>query len=274
MNIAAGTFQMGIGLKGNGYEMGSQNDERPVHQVTLTEGFRMSIYEITNKQFCFFLNDMKIDGTGFYNGNLMVSSSEGTAYDWGVHYNGTEWVPAQGYENYPVIYVTWYGAVEFAKYAGGSLPTEAQWEYACRGGLENTPFGLTDGNNFVKGMGNINFMYEFKDGAMAYDPNFQASKGTVPVDSYISNAFGLYNMHGNVREWVQDWYGLYADDTALTDPTGPETGTYRISRGGCWNDMFMFCRCAFRKADNPILPPITPDKGNERTGFRIVMPLK
>lgn len=270
VDLPAGTFKMGF----DGCMM-AQPDERPTHQVTLTQGFRMSTYETTNTQFCFFLNDKQVGEDGMYNGHLLVTSSAGTAYDWGVHYNGTEWVPAEGYDNHPVIFVTWYGATEFANYLGGTLPTEAQWEYACRGGLESTVFGLLEGDLFTGSMANFNAMYEWKDGGMSYNAQATPSTGTKAVNTYNPNAYGLYNMHGNVREWVQDWYsGTYYSEGDMTDPTGPESGTYRIFRGGCWNDMFMFCRSAFRKADNPALPPLAPEKGNEKTGFRIVLPLK
>lgn len=272
VEIPAGTFQMGV----DGFtEMGVQNDERPAHQVTLTEGFRMSTYEISNAQYCFFLNDMGIDGSGMYNGHMMVfPSSSIIANDWGVHYDGTQWIPAEGYENYPVIFVTWYGAMEFAKYAGGSLPTEAQWEYACRGGLANTPFGLRDGNSMVKSLGNFNWSMVLNGGQMEATSD-APSTGTMPVDSHEPNEFGLYNMHGNVREWVQDWYSAtYYQEGDMTDPVGPESGTYRVFRGGSWADMFLFCRCAFRNMTNPTLPPVEPNRFSEKIGFRIVLPLE
>lgn len=271
VEIPAGTFQMGTA---NPMEIGAQQDERPAHQVTLTQGFRMSAYEISNTQYCYFLNDKNIDGSGMYNGHVMVfPSSATTSADWGVHYNGTEWVPAEGYENHPVIHVTWFGAMEFAEYAGGTLPTEAQWEYACRGGVADQPFGLREGHTLIKSMANFNWSMVCKNGQM--EPTSDApSTGTVPVDSYEPNAFGLYNMHGNVREWCKDRYDARSYDAGdVTDPTGPENGEYRIYRGGSWADMYLFCRCAFRKVDNPALPPVKPEQFSERIGFRIVLPL-
>lgn len=267
VEIPAGTFQMGVALF---TETGAQNDEQPVHKVTLSSGFKMSKYEITNEQFCFFLNAKEIGADGVYNGKTMVISSEGKASDWGVHYNGTEWQPAAGYEKFPVIYVTWYGATEFAAFAGGSLPTEAQWEYACRGDMENTMFGLGKGSTLNKNNANFNWFYEFEDGQMAMNGT-PASTGTVVVDSNKPNAFGLYNMHGNVREWCSDWYGNYAAND-VTDPVGAASGTYRVFRGGSWGDMFTFCRCGFRNMTNPMLST-KPESGNEKTGFRIVKPL-
>ena len=270
VEIPAGTFQMGVsGIMEAG--AGTQPDERPAHQVTLSQGFKMSKYEITNEQFCFFLNAKGIGVDGVYNGKTMIISSEGQASDWGVHYNGTEWEPAAGYENFPVIYVTWYGAAEFAAFAGGSLPTEAQWEYACRGGIEDKPFGLGNGMSLTKNLANFNWMMECENGNMAMNGN-TSSTSTVAVDSYTPNAFGLYNMHGNVREWCSDWYAVNYTAEGVTDPTGADSGTYRVFRGGSWGDMYIFCRCAFRNITNPMLS-VKPEQGNDKTGFRIVMPL-
>ena len=129
--IPAGTFTMGSPA-----DEPNRGTDETQHQVTLS-AFRMSKYEITNAQYAAFLNAKSIGSDGKYAAGayptqaLIYASS--SSYDWGLHYTNNQWVPVSGYENNPVINVTWYGATEFATYIGGTLPTEAQWEYACRG---------------------------------------------------------------------------------------------------------------------------------------------
>ena len=131
VSIPAGTFTMGSPSD----EPNRQTNETQ-HQVTLS-AFRMSKYEITNAQYAAFLNAKNIGSDGKYAAGAnptqaLIYASSGS-YDWGLHYNTNKWEPVAGYENNPVINVTWYGATEFATYIGGTLPTEAQWEYAARG---------------------------------------------------------------------------------------------------------------------------------------------
>jgi len=133
--IPAGTFTMGSPVD----EVGRDVNETE-HQVTLST-YRMSKYEITNAQYATFLNAKSIGSNGIWAGakvykiqTLIYANSS-----MGLTYSGTQWVSVAGYENAPVINVTWYGATEFANYVGGGLPTEAQWEYACRAGT-TTPF--------------------------------------------------------------------------------------------------------------------------------------
>jgi hypothetical protein len=131
-SIPAGTFTMGSPTN----EPNRDSDETQF-QVTLS-AFRMSKYEITNAQYAAFLNAKNIGSDGKYAAGAyptqpLIYASSGS-YNWGLNYTGGQWAPVAGYENHPVINVTWYGATEFATYVGGALPTEAQWEYAARGG--------------------------------------------------------------------------------------------------------------------------------------------
>ena len=115
-----------------------------------------------------------------------------------------------------------------------SLPTESEWEYACRAGT-TTPYSFGEALNGDKA------------NTDARGPYFEK---TTEVGKYPTNAWGLYDMHGNVCEWVQDWYGDYPTDE-VTDPTGPEGGACRVNRGGSWLNYAVNCRAAIRGCDEP-----------------------
>ncbi len=244
------------------------------HKVTLTKDFWMSKYEITNNQYAAFLNANGIgsDGkwlTGQYPGLPLIPASS-ASYDLGLHWESDKWVPVNGYGSHPAISVHWYGATEYARWAGGSLPTEAQWEYACRGGQsESLPFGIGTGKILTGNMANYNvqYIYDYDNGG---EKNLGTGNGiylgrTTPVGSYAdSNGYGLYDMHGNVFEWCSDWFdSSYYSSSPVTDPTGPETGITRVLRGGSWSGSAQYCRSACRFRRNP---GYAPDDG----GFRVV----
>ena len=159
--------------------------------------------------------------------------------------------------NRPVENVSWYAAKQFCdklneRYAGKlpqgykfDLPTEAQWEYACRAGT-TTAYSYGDSSDTDK---------------MHYDVCFGP---TVDVGSLgYKNAWGLYDMHGNVYEWCRDWYGSYSDG-AVTDPAGPLRGFYRVRRGGSWGSPSCCCRSANRSRWGP-------DNRNFNLGFRLAL---
>ena len=143
------------------------------------------------------------------------------------------------YNNYPVIYVSWSQASEYCAWRGGSLPTEAQWEYAARGGLAGMDYpwgnespvcttGVSNGANYSDCSGS----------------------DTVSVGSYAPNGYGLYDMAGNVWEWVNDWYsGGYYSVSPGSNPPGPDTGTVKVLRGGAWYDYDGKLRVAYRYDD-------------------------
>ena len=256
VTIPAGTFTMGSPESEVNHEIGETQ-----FQVTLS-AFNMSKYEITNTQYASFLNAKSIGSDGLYAAGtypteiLIYESSDTLVY--GLHYDAGQWFPVVGYENHPVINVTWFGASEFATYAGGNLPTEAQWEYACRAGTTG-PFNTGDCLSDTQAAYKWTFPYNTCINTNTINPD-----KTQVVGSYAANAFGLYDMHGNVWEWCSDWYGTYPT-TAQTNPTGVLTGSYRVYRGGSWGNLAQSCRSARRNGRNP-------DDSDFRTGFRLVLP--
>jgi formylglycine-generating enzyme required for sulfatase activity len=138
------------------------------------------------------------------------------------------------------------------------LPTEAEWEYACRGGRPSSqPFGIGDGRSLSSTQ--ANFDGNFPYGGAAKGPYLEK---TTPVTKYAANALGLHDLHGNVWQWCSDWYGEYPSGK-VTDPTGPETpGSSRVFRGGGWSYEASSCRAAFRYRDSPVIR-------NVNLGFRL-----
>jgi formylglycine-generating enzyme required for sulfatase activity len=136
---------------------------------------------------------------------------------------------------------------------GYRLLTEAEWEYACRAG-HNTPFNT--GNNITTSQANYN-------GNFPYNNNEQGIflEATAPVGSFTANSWGLYDMHGNVFEWCWDWYGHYTPADNI-NPAGPQSGSYKVIRGGSWFNGADILRSAYRGI-------YIPQSGNERIGFRI-----
>lgn len=242
VNIPAGTFTMGSPES----EFDRISDETQ-HAVTLS-AFRMSKYEITNEQYAVFLNTKGIGSNGLYAAGAYPTDTmiyvNSISYDWGLHYNGTQWISAAGYENNPVINVTWYGATEFAICIGGSLPTEAQWEYACRAG---TPTPFNTGSCLTNMQANYIWLYPYNS---CTNTITTSPEKTQPVGTYTPNDFGLYDMHGNVSEWCSDWYGDYPS-TAQTNPIGAATGSYRVYRGGNLDEYARNCRSADRTNSSP-----------------------
>jgi formylglycine-generating enzyme len=251
VTIPGGTFQMGD-VEGVGY-----SGEKPVHTVTLT-GFEMSSYEVTNAQYCAYLNaalasgHIKITSGDVYG---KTSAWSGQKYlDMGYDYDSSSecWITfsngvftvTSGYENWPVVYVTWYGSKAFANYYSFDLPTESEWEYACRGGHQYT-YGTDDGTISSIKANSANPIYH-----------------PVTVGSYPANPYGLYDMSGNVYEWCHDRHGAYPSESA-TNPTGAQTVDCRVLRGSSWASGFFECRAAFRYFG-------FPDDGIYDIGFRVV----
>ena len=225
VSIPGGAFLMGAPAS----EENSRNNERPQHQVTLPPFF-MGKYPVTQAQWTALMgrNPSRFKG------------------------------PQRPVEN-----VSWLMAQEFCRKisektgAAYRLPIEAEWEYACRAGT-TTPFyfGPTITTELVNYDGN----YPYSSA-----PKGIYRKETIEVGSFPPNAFGLYDMHGNVWEWCQDWYGDYSEEAVL-DPRGPVSGLLRVYRGGGWDNIAGDCRAAIRGRGEP------DDRGYD-LGFRLARTL-
>ncbi len=233
--MPAGSFMMG--------SEGGTDNEQPVHEVTL-DAFWIDRTEVTNAQYAACVDDGACDPPG--------SSS---SYTRDSYYGNPE------YADYPVIYVSWDDAAAYAAWAGGRLPTEAEWEYAARGpkSLEY-PWGNTfDGErlNFC----DVNCPFDQRDSS--WD---DGHADTAPVGSHPDGTSwaGALDMGGNVWEWTDDWYvSDYYARSPGNNPTGPETGQFRALRGGSWSNDDQDTRAAYRNY-------VYPDYWNYSVGFRVV----
>ncbi len=238
-----------VAVAGGTFTMGSPNgtgspDEQPEHSVTLGD-FSISKYEITNAQYATFMNDIGANMNGSFSGVEYLDMDEPVIQ---ISHTGGQFVVDAGKENNPVIEVSWFGAKAYAEHYGGRLPTEAEWEFAAKGG--NSSSGYTySGSNTI-------------DDVAWYITN---SGGTThPVGPKSANELGLYDMTGNVWEWTNDWYDSnYYSSSPSNNPQGPDSSIGRVYRGGGWNNNANFCRVAFRALNNPAI-------SNDTNGVRPV----
>lgn len=236
--IPAGKF-----LMGDTFNEGVPG-ERPVHTVYL-DAFFMDKYEVTNALYAKFLNEYgkEVDAAGHTLINIEKTMIE-KADD--------AYIPKAGYENHPVIYVTWYGAASYAQFYGKRLPTEAEWEKAARGGLEGKRYPW--GNDSIQNNSNC-----------IGTGGFDAWNTSSPVGSFPPNDYGLHDMAGNVWEWCADGYGSgYYSVSPMNNPEGPGVRlrfvnndftnviSDRILRGGGWGGGELCLRVAAREHHNPL----------------------
>ncbi len=252
--IPAGTFQMGSNLadeadllEAEGWEADWFRDEQPVHTVHL-DAFYMDVYEVTNAQFKAFVDA----NPQWQKDNIDAKFHEGEYLD---DWNGNDY--PEGKANHPVVYVSWYAAMAYADWAGKRLPTEAEWEYAARGGLEGKKYPWGD----TITLADANY------GVWDDEGNFVVSD-TAPVGSDPPNGYGLYDMAGNVEEWCLDAYEgdfYFVSDNSRNPIAGGETtiqglrdnftslptDSFRVLRGGSWDNAALSLRVANRNQDTP-----------------------
>lgn len=228
MLINPGAFMMGSPES----DTDADSDEKPQHRVTLTRPYYLGETELTQEQW------KKVMGTEPWKGKISVHEGD----------------------NYPATYVSWEDAVAYCQRLSElerrnyRLPTEAEWEYACRAGT-STRFSFgDDANQFLRfGWFNAN--------TATSNENFAHE-----VKQKLPNSFDLYDMHGNVFEWCGDWYGAYESGSAM-DPLGVREGSGRIRRGGCWFYESSECRAPFRDEAAPLTR-------NYALGFRLLLSLR
>jgi formylglycine-generating enzyme required for sulfatase activity len=227
--VPPGTFQMGCIL--GSAQHGCMAAEQPVHHVTLTTPFYLGRYEVTQLQW---QSQMGNNPSFFDNASTQVPESQ---------------VP-----NRPVEIVSWTEIQGYLSATGFRLPTEAEWEYACRAGTQ-TPFH--SGPGFPNGTNDDSLVSQ----VAWYAPN--SGGQTRPVGVKAANAFGFHDMLGNVWEWVNDWYGGYSAD-AQANPTGPVSASKCVIRGGSWVAIegSLFVRSSYRNS-------LTPGSRNANIGFRV-----
>jgi formylglycine-generating enzyme required for sulfatase activity len=241
VRVEGGTFQMG---SNNG-----KSDEKPVHTVTV-KSFSISKYEVTQKEW------YEVMGTTVRQQRDMRDKS------WSLYGEG---------DDYPMYYISWYEAVDYCNkrsikegltpaYRGSGdnitcdwnangyrLPTEAEWEFAAKGGTKEYIATEYSGNNSV--------------GPVAWYSGNSGDK-THPVGTKAANSLGIYDMSGNIGEWCWDWFGGYSG-RSQTDPHGPATGSLRVVRGGWWNCPDQYVRSAYRD-------DYVPSSRGYDVGFRLV----
>lgn len=226
-------------VEGGNFEMGSSGndsviytyDEEPIQKINL-ESFKISRYEVTNLQYALFLNRYEVGADGKKKNSIdSLAFPLINTHSWGVYFDRKQnkWKPQKGFEFLPVIEVTWYGANEYARFHGGNLPTEAQWEYAARGGKLSKNYRFA-GSNKIK---EVAWFSE------------NANSMTHEVGLLKPNQLGIYDLSGNVWEWCNSWYVDYGEDYLANADTCSNC-KQRVARGGSWGNFPVYCRVADR----------------------------
>ena len=270
VRISAGTFMMGSPPGEEG-----RFDNEGQHEVEITQDYYLGACEVTIGQFRRFVDasgfktEAEKDGEGGWGYDKAAEKFEGRKPKYTWRFTGFEQT-----DEHPVVNVTWNDAKAFCKWLGGQegkdygLPTEAQWEYACRAGTK-TRYATGDREGSLKGFANVaDLSLKAFPGAnpdwkyVDFDDGYAT---TAPVGKFKKNGFGLFDMHGNVWEWCEDWFdSKYYANSPRKDPEGPESGKSRVLRGGSWYVDPRLCRSAFRVG-------LVPGHRDNVLGFRVVL---
>lgn len=295
VRVPAGSFQMGSAERpealARAYPLLERkrftllSDEAPVHRVRIRRAFYMGQHEVTVGQFRRFVDtsgyrpESEADGTGGYGYNPAydpATTERGDAFEGrDARYSWRNPGFAQA-DDHPVVNVTWNDAQALAAWLSRTeghryrLPTEAEWEYACRAGTRtryphgDDPAGLLDtANTFDQEA--APYWERWRAHAL---PGSDGNAFTAPVGSHAPNAFGLHDMLGNAWEWTADWYGeTYYAGSPRNDPQGPATGSVRVRRGGSWHTWPLYARCSYRNWNSP-------DTRYTLVGIRLVREIK
>ncbi len=264
ISVSDGTFQMGCRSGRDDINgLSCSSDESPEHMVTVSN-FRMSKYEITNAQYVEFLNAVGANSNGSFTDTDFgtVEYIDMDDSDVMIVHDGSSFVVRShsiDLSNYPVIEVTWYGANAYARWLGGRLPTEAEWEFAARGGTSSQGYQFSGSNT----VGSVAW---YSDNSNSNGQSNYENIKTHPVGTLAANELGFHDMSGNVLEWCQDWYSSsYYDESPLSNPQGPNSGTLRVLRGGSWFNSARVVRAVNRLGN-------VPSFSSDFNGFRVVAP--
>jgi formylglycine-generating enzyme required for sulfatase activity len=275
-------------LDGGRFWMGSESGEGfpadgegPIREVTL-DPFYIDRYPVTNRQYMEFVrasgycSDSERYGWSFvFHTHVPASAAEERApgTEWWVKVSGAAWNRPEGPDSavegrldYPVVHVSWRDAAAYAQWAGKRLPTEAEWEFAARGGLEQRTYAWGD-ELTPRSEHRCNIWQgEFP----IHDTAEDGFHGTCPVDAFPANGYGIYSVSGNCWEWCADWFHpTYHVTATRLNPTGPPTGSARVMRGGSYLCHASYCnryRVGARTSN-------TPDSATTNLGFRCVRDL-
>lgn len=226
----------GVFWRGDYYKILGETLE---YKIILTS-FYIGKYLVTNSEYVQFLNNYGTNKVklGPFSGEDLVEEHE-----WGIIRKNGQWQAQIGYENHPVVCVSWFGANEYCQYYGGDLPSEAQWEFAAKGGNKSKGFEYAGSNNLDS--------VAWHRGNSG-DKNKEGNNRSHAVGNKLANELGLYDMSGNVWEWCKDWYDndfYKMPESGYKNPVNNQNKNqdYRVLRGGSWSNFDCnLCRSAYR----------------------------
>ena len=276
LSLDAGSTEGMVRIEGGAFRMGAEgpecwvaDGEGPVREISLDSYF-LDRTAVTNEAFAAFMettgyqSEAERFGWSFVFHNQIpkahlkrIRFDRAFGIEWWARVEGACWRKPGGSGtnirkrmDHPVVHVSWHDARSFCQWAGKRLPTEAEWERAARGGTRMTMYPW--GDDLRPRVG----------GQARTMARISRADGPTEVGSFAPNGFTLYDMTGNVWEWVWDWYGDYPSGST-TDPTGAASGSSRVLRGGSWRDFSVYCRSAYRHGG-------APDSRLNFLGFRVL----